>query len=531
MPAVLSNRKFALFLLLIAVAAAYWNSLSAGFVWDDHYLIVEKGQFFSDPGNVVSIFKTADNARAVKTPYYRPVSILTYMADYHLWGQDPFWYHLENLLLHGVCVLVFYLLVSEAFGDGVLAFVSALLFALYPVNAEPVDFIAARNTLISAAFVFASLLVLKKGRPGWVAALAAAGLYFLSLLSKEQAVTLPFFLLCLALPASGEGFAPVKIKKWWKVFFVFFGAAAAYMVLRRAVLGMFASGEGIGLSESRLVFISNAVFEGARLMIFPFRLNAFYTNQLMARFSPVRSVLAVLWLFFLLFLSARRGKTSGPLRAGALWFLWMALPVSDIIPIPSAPVAERFYYLPAAGFALIAGYAFVRAYRRAPRSAVAAMVLIAVLFGARTFERNFVWRDNISLYQSMIRSDPGNVDAYNNLGTAYLKAGNLPLAIGEFQTAISINPYSPEAHDDLGMAFGQLGRMDDALRELRIAVQLRPDSEVAHNNLGATYGKLGHYRKAVFEFQTALRIYPGYAQARRNLDLAIEKLNPEAGRK
>ncbi len=528
------NRRLAVLLLLLAVVAAYWNSLSAGFVWDDHYLIVQKGQFFSDPGNALAILKTADNAQAVKTPYYRPLSILTFMMDYHLWGQNPFWYHLENLLLHAVCVLVFYLLVAEVFGDGALAFISALLFALYPVNAEAVDFISARNTLLNAAFVFGSLLVLKKGGPKRVFVLAAAGLFFLSLLSKEQTVALPFFLLCLALLLPGENFAGAQkwrpVKKWWMTLPAFFAAAAGYMVLRRAALGMYASGEGIRFSAGRLVFISNVVFEGARLMVFPFNLNALYTNQSMAPFSWLKSLLSVLWLAMLIFLAVRK-KTPAPLRAGALWFLWMVLPVSDIIPIPSAPVAERFYYLPAAGFALMAGYALRQAYRKVPPAGVALIILIAVSFEVRTFERNFVWWDNLDLYQSMVRADPGNVDAYNNLGTAYLKIGKLPRAIGEFETAISINPYYSEAHDDLGMAFTQLGRLNDAVRELTIAVDLKPGSAVAHNNLGAVYGKMGRYREAIGEFQAALRIYPGYAQAGRNLGMAEEELKKQyAGR-
>ncbi|MDA8088058.1 MAG: tetratricopeptide repeat protein [Nitrospiraceae bacterium] len=534
--------------LLAAVLLVYCASLKSGFVWDDSGLIAAKAPFFGDLKNIGRIITAPDAPLGAATSYYRPVNTLSYMLDYHLWGLDPLWYHLEDILLHALASILFYLVAARAFGDRTLAFFSALLFAVYPVNAEAVNFISSRNALLCGVFMMGSVLFLLKGRPAAVA--LSLVLYFLALLSKEQAVVLPFFLLGLSLTGFGGAAGKGNVLR---ALVLFFAVTAAYFVIRHLVLGVFTSEGGFPVLV-KLQVMASAIFEDFKLMVFPFKLNAYYSlSQRM--FSAYKALLAAAGVALLLFLSLRRG-IAVPVRAGAQWVFWGLIPISNIVLISSGPVAERYLYPVLFGTTLIMGYPLTVLYRRKKAAGLAVMVLLALALGARTFARDFVWRDDLSLFQSMVRSNPQSGRVHCYLGLAYARQGRLDDAIGEFRKsvaldprfgmarlslgialmnenrpqeaegqlrdAVRLDPADAEAYSDIGSICLRTGRTDEALQAFAQAVKLNPYDAMAHNNLGVALVQADRPGDAIGQFQAALSIEPGLADAQRNLDLILK---------
>ena len=509
------NSKALIFLLLLT-GVVYCNSLFSGFVWDDRPLIIERQAFFSQPRNALELLVSSDSDfRNVKTPYYRPLNTLTYMLDHYLWGgKNPFWYHLENVLLHGVVAALFYMLLIEVFEDGRLAFFAAVLFAIYPANAEAVDAVFNRNVLLCAAFSLASLLFLVKGGLKWV--ILSLFAYFLALLSKEPAVVVPFFLLSLRLTAREE-----KFKTNWKALAGFFGVTAVYFIIRHLVLGAFIAGHGTGFSLSRVKLITAVYFEHFRLLVFPFRLNALYTEKAIS-FNPLKAAAAISGMLLVLYFSLKK-KIPGPVRAGAQWIFWGLLPVSNIVKIPSAAVAERYQYTIIFGFVLILGYLVDGLSRKKAALGVAAFAALAIAFGARTFERNFVWHDNISLFSSMISSDPENHLAHYDLCLAYEKRGELQDAAGQYETALALEPSMASARTDLGIVYAEEGHLEKAMQEFKAALATDPDLAKARLNLGVAYAREGRFDDAVRQFRTAVNLAPSMPEAHFALGAGYEK--------
>ncbi len=512
----LHGKWFLSLLLFLVVVATYANSLSSGFVWDDHPLIVRKQEFFSHPRNALALLDSPDAALSARhaPPYYRPLGALSYMVDHYVWGLDPFWYHLENLLLHALVVVLFYLLLAEVFKDKRLAFFAALLFAVYPVNAEAVDAAFNRNVLLCAVFSLASLLFLTKGGGKWAAMSLMS--YFLALLSKEPAVVLPFFLLSLELTGGlSAGQRQYKIKK--SVLTGFFGITAVYFIIRRLVLGAFIAKRGLGslFSTARLKLVLAVCFEHFKLFIFPFMLNALYTQQAVS-FSPFKAAAAISCILLLFYLSLSR-KTPSPVRTGAQWIFWGLLPVSNIVRIPSAPVAERFQYTVLPGFVLILSYLLARLQKKYVLPGTAVSLALVLILGVRTFERNFIWHDNIALFSSMIRSDPSDATAYYNLGNVYGERGDLKNAELEFRAALAKDPGYVNARLNLGVAYAKEGRLPIAVRQFMRAVALDPSMPEAHLYLGTGYEKEGLLKLAKSQFQTVLELDPGNAFANHDL--------------
>ncbi len=508
------NKRTLVFLFLI-VCAVYANGLSSGFVWDDNTLIVQKQAFFNNPTNAIRILTSPDAPLGVITPYYRPLNTLTYMLDHYLWGLHPFWYHLENVLIHAIVVMLFYMLLVEVFGDGRFAFISALLFAVYPVNAEAVDFISARNALLCTAFSLACLLFVAKGGLKWT--LLSLLAYLLALLSKEPAAVLPFFLLSFALTSGGQWKDKYKTHKYAAA--GFFAITAIYFMIRLLILGSFTPRGGIEFSLERLEFVSSVYFENFRLMFFPFELNANYTPEALP-FGWMQAAGTVLSVLFLFYFSLAR-KIPSPVRAGAQWIFWGLLPVSNIIKIPSAPVAERYQYAIIFGFAVIPGYLFSRVQGKKAVAGAAAAAVLALALGLRTFERNFVWKDDISLFSSMIHENPRNAEAYCNLGTFYGSTGNTEEAIGEFEAARSLG--YPKAWMNLGIAYTKEGRIEDAITQFKTALAIDPGLTEAMAHLGVAYEQDGRLGEAEREYKTALAIDPGLTETQVNLGVVYAK--------
>jgi hypothetical protein len=130
---------------------------------------------------------------------WHPLTLVSFLVDYQLFGLKPWGYHLTNLLLHLANTLLLFRCLRVLTGAVAPSAVVAALFALHPLHVESVAWVADRNDLLSTLF---ALLALRAyawyaagPRPARMAVVAA--LLTLSLLAKSIWVTFPFLLLLL----------------------------------------------------------------------------------------------------------------------------------------------------------------------------------------------------------------------------------------------------------------------------------------------------------------------------------------------
>ena len=225
--------RIALPALAVALAcAAYVNALDNPFVYDDHDTVVANASLV-DLTNVRFIL--------IYSPF-RPVVNLSYAFDRWLWGYRPLGYHLTNVALHGMAVLLLYAWLRRILGDAgveragaTAAFAGAALFAVHPLQSEAVAYVSGRSELMCAVWFLAALLLTRRamlsGRR-----LAAAGAIVCALLaiaSKEIGLVLPIVVLAydwLLRPGDETG----RRRRFWRIFvpaFTVMCAVAAYRLL------------------------------------------------------------------------------------------------------------------------------------------------------------------------------------------------------------------------------------------------------------------------------------------------------------
>jgi len=494
------TRTLSSLVLVGVVLAVYGASLGGGFVWDDAELIVAKAPFFAAKGSAGAVLSSSDTGLYHDaTPYYRPVTTLSFLASYRLFGLAPFWWRLASVLLHAGCVLLLFRLGAWLFVDERAGFVAALLFAVHPAAVEAVAFVTARNNLLCAGGLLGALLALRLR--GAIAVAGGLLLFALALLSKEPAVVLPPFLLGLALVAHEPRLRPRPL-----VLVLFFCVLASYFGLRALVLGTAAPVAAAGDPAVRGGLIVGSIYESLRILVLPLHLNASYASAAVAFSVP--KLLAVLAGLAALGWGALSRCCPDPLRAGSLWLLLGLLPIANVVPIPSAPVAERYLYVPALGFAVVLAAGWAALASRRARLATIAVLLLAAALGVRAAVRTTVWTDDRRLYESMVASDPANASAHYNLGNLRADTGDIEGAIAAWRAAVAAQPRHVGAHNNLGNAYAMTGRYALARAHYQAVRELDPGEAMALYNLARIADLEGRPDEA-----TAL--YRGYLTAER----------------
>lgn len=498
----------------LAVAATalflYAGSLWNGFVWDDDIVILGNPLL---KGGVLDLFAGIDAGRSGDlTPYYRPLTLLSFLVEGRLHGFNPYLVRLVNVLLHAANSFLVYRLARTLFTGLVPSLLAGLLFAVHPVASEGVNFNAGgRNTMLACLFVISSYLCHRRGviqgRVSW--SLAGALLFLAGLLSKESTMALLPFIVALELPLSRGG----EPTKWWRAAARLAPYAAGtllYGVLRTMAL----RGAGVrvdifsGLGE-RLAQNLYVIPRYLLTVVWPPAQSSRYVipEDLHLHLLPLITGWLFLAVVFWWVLIRNRSRAT---LFGAGWLAAFWLPVSGIVPIPSAAMADRYLYLPAIGIWLAVADQVVRALPERPatrRCAVIAAAVILLDLASLTVRRSAVWKSDVALFSRLTEQFPDDAYGHHNLGCAYLdKEKNLYLAERQFTRALALDPLFPRLRTQLGYVSLLRGDLEGALQHYTAAVQINPGDAEAHLNRGIVLERLGRAAEALGEFRSFLAL-------------------------
>lgn len=545
-------------LLLVSVIAIvsislYSATLNNGFVYDDDDTIVDN-YFIRDFQNLPKLFGQ-DYFILSREKTYRPIVTLTYFFDYALYGLKPWGFHLTSIFLHTIngsllylwlTVIVRLLTVSNqsssflrpAFDRPL--FIS-LLFISHPVLTEAVNAISFREDLLVFFFYISTMILYMslRSRPVHYSRLSVFLIYSLScftyllaLLSKEMAVTLPLIVYCFEwVYKDKKGMRPILLNRYNM------GYAAitfAYLYLR---FFYFYTPHELNVQApelfERLITIPWLILCYIKLAVFPVSLSADYViTPLISPFSLsfIASSIMVISILVTAFMIMKKEKA---IALGILFFIVTLMPVYNIIPI-AHPLAERYLYLPTAGFAIAVGITVhcLFEYRYGAKFGnllfLSSLVIIS-LYSLGVMNRNPAWRTPYSLWLDTIRKQPNSVTAHASLGTAYIEQGHLNEAMRAYLAAIKLNPADSFAHNGIGYMYYKEERFNEAVKEFETAIRLNPDESVFYFNLGSAYAEQGRLDEAARAYETALRLNPYDVKAKTNLERASHYLKQQQG--
>ena len=154
--------------------------------------------------------------------------------------------------------------------------------------------------------------------------------------------------------------------------------------------------------------------------------------------------------------------------------------------MPASVFAERYLYLPSAGFCWLVGWAVsrIRANARIPalaRATVAIAVGVAGLAGGiATVRRNRDWRSEQALFLQTLATNPDSSLIRSNLGSVYFNTGDQAAAEREWIQALAAGPRNVFTLTNFGLLREKQGRYFESQDFFERAIRIRPDDMDAH---------------------------------------------------
>lgn len=91
----------------------------------------------------------------------------------------------------------------------------------------------------------------------------------------------------------------------------------------------------------------------------------------------------------------------------------------------------------------------------------AALITVALL-GLRTYQRNFDWKNDLTLFQSGLKVNPNNAKLYNNIGHFYERQQRYEEAIEFFRQAASKDSDDIGSELNIARALIHLNKIEEA---------------------------------------------------------------------
>ncbi|MBF0486436.1 MAG: tetratricopeptide repeat protein [Candidatus Omnitrophica bacterium] len=528
-----------LLLLTAIVFLIYAPVLNGKFVFDDYIYIVNNPAIrhlshLSQIGNTAAIAQIS-----------RYVVLFSFALNYHFSQLNVFPYHLTNIFIHIATSLFVFWFIRLLFGtpwlissdkngrrDNV-ASLAAFLFALHPVQTQAVSYITQRCESLAVCFYMLSLCCYLKARlasssygraVGFLVAGVAA---LLAMFSKETTITLPFMVILIEVlffhGSVKKMCSGVKLWQLWTGFAVFLAFLLIIPSFFSFQAGAFFNQKYISQSHEGDVFTfgeylltqCRVAVTFLRLFFIPVGQNFDYDFLTSKTFFDPETSGCFILLAVIFAAAIKYGRYQGRLASfGILWFFLTFTP--NLIPRANV-IFEHKLYLLSMGLCMATAVLLYDVFQRKTKAFFIIGMGIAAILAVLTYQRNQVWKDEVSLWKDVVLKSPQKSRALNALGAALQNHGDENSSLDYLNRALMENPDNPEARNNRGVIYKNQGHDDLALEDFNKAIKMWPDYVAALNNRATLYQKKGQYDLAVADYERAMQLNPTYPEIYFNL--------------
>ena len=532
-------------MLVAAVAVVFGQSLRNEFVnLDDDQYVTENPDVFTG----LSLKNIGWAITSAHSANWHPLTWISHQVDCQIYGlKNPWGHHFSNLLLYAATVVLVFLQFERMTGAVWRSAAMTALFALHPLRAESVAWIAERKDMLSGLLFILTIWFYYDyaRRPfSFLRYLLVICIFALGLTAKSMLVTVPCVLALLdiwplrRIGVGGWSTVSRKIRDWelgigdWK---------SDTRVLVRLILEklpLFAlSAYGCYMAHwsqsqvrafKQLDFqfrVGNAIVSYAAYLgqtFWPLGLGLHYPHpgrnihwQSVALASGIVlsiTVFAVALAFF------KRTYAA----VGWFWYLGMLVPVIGLVQVGAQAHADRYTFLPHIGLFIAVVWLLADMAVHLPsriRGVLFCVFLPFILSGlmADAWKQTSYWRSNMLLWQHSVDCMPNNDFAQDMLARLLFGAGDVDGAAEHYKKAIEFNERYPAPYVGLGKVYYSKGKLPEATRLCWAAIELDADNADAHNCYGVILAQLGKSDEAIGELQKAVHFEPWNAQALNNL--------------
>lgn len=502
-----------LVLALIATAVVFLPSLQNGFVtWDDDVNILKNPnlQVF-DWRSIKGIFTETVIGN------YNPLAIFSLAVEKAIFGLNATVIHVNNLLLHLICVFFVYKIGLQLKLSPIAAGIIALLFGIHPMRVESVAWVTERKDVLYGAFYFAAIFTyiqhLFSNKKRTIYLVLTLLLFGLSLLSKIQAVALPLSLLAIDFWLKRDLNFKLVVEKI--PFFLGSLVTGLAGILFLSKEGSLEQATDYTIWERLLVGGYSYVVYLAKF-IFPYEMSPLYPYPATIGTSFYIGTAMLLAIFGGLYYAYKKGAHA--LLFGMAFFTFNVMFMLQILGAGQAFIADRFTYVPYFGLFFIIGYYFQQLSSQNPtwnKSLSVGLGAYLLVFGVMTWQQNKVWENGGTLWTHVLKYYKNIDTPYSNRAQFYRDQGNIQQALVDYTKAIEVKPNKGSTYNSRGKTYFDLGgpKNDQALIQKAIAdytkgIELSPELGELYANRGAALGYMGKMQQALADLNKAIELEP-----------------------
>ncbi len=536
-------------LLVLLVALFHGPALNDGFVYDDHWTIIDNA-FLRRPANVLSVL-SPEPARQMVPDAGRPTLLISELFDHALWGLSPRGWHGQNLFWHAAVVAAFFVGLCGLGTGFLIAFTAAAMFAVHPMSVEAVAAVNYREDLLAAFFILASLAAVAAARRpsrgrAWSLGMRAVAVLslLLAIFAKENAAVAPILLVLIDLHLESAA----RIRQ-------FLRRVPDYLLLLVPVVLGFAwrgwvQGGFAIVSRTAEIPAAHQAFpqtflSGARTLVagiaqiaVPVAFSPDYADPSEGKAAIALGVATVLALCAGLVVAIRLGRRQPLVGLGLLFGVAAYLPHLGLVPLTNLR-ADRYFYVSSMGFLLAAAALLDAAFKRLRWCAGAAVfdlprpllvvAVLALILGGRTLAQGRIWRNDLALWSHAVAIDATSARAWAGLADARLRRGESVEALRAVERSLAL---ADDGHgrELRGIILMQAGDLLHAHGDLSRALSSTPPHHRAEllNNLGYCELLLKRPGDALTRFDEARRLAPRFDRPWLNAARAHDDLGEPA---
>jgi pentatricopeptide repeat protein len=503
-------------ILSILAFIIYSNTFNSPFVFDDYRSIV-----LSDSIRDNSIF-TKFNAQ-------RYVALLTFAINYKINGLEVKWYHIINVVIHLINALLVFMLVErvlrlmgEASGR-LISIITAIVFLAHPIQTQSVTYIVQREASLAALFAITSILFYIAYRESGD---KVYSFYILSLIcallaykTKENTASLPLIIFLLEIILFRKQLSIKKIIVHALPYALLIIVIPLSLIKVSEMDGKLLNNIDEVLAEtesiSRGVYFytqQKVLLTYIRLILLPYKQAFDYYFPLSNSLFEFKTFLCFLFNAGLIVGAVLLIKRLPVVSFGVMWFYIFLIIESTFFPIRDV-IWEHRIYLPSVGFILSVIYILYLINEKTRiKLFLPICIVIILIFSYATYERNKVWKDDLTLFKDSVEKHPQKARNHFSLGSAYMRRGMNDEAIKELQEALRLDDNMVGARVNLAICYLARRELERARQEFIKVLKQRPGYPLASYKLALIYMEKGEIDAAFDTLIEAKKVAPMYTK-------------------
>jgi len=506
--------------LLVLIFVSYANTLNSPFNFDDHAIFQ------------ILDWSPTNNSCGFSPIQYRHLFFQSFCITQSQKGLDPFWYHLFNISLHFLTSLILFFLVFLTLENGTnwqgknafrVASLTAILFAINPLNTETVTYISGRASGMAGCFYLLALLAFVLGS---LKKLSGKSFIFYSLvlvsfvaaiLSKETSLTFPAIIIlydfCFM---NNDRWAPLKSRLTFFYFPTLLSLLAILIFLpfsEQSITNWIGKIDfNYAINQAQIISYALKLSFLPINLIFDYDFTQNWFTSVNYKWLP-----AILWLSLIGLIFKFFKNLPVVFSFSILWYILTISITNSFLPRADL-LSERNLYLPGIGptiFITCAYYSFfvVGKPKLPQKLGIIFLILLLVFQGSLVIKRNSFYKSNIAIWEDTLKKSPSDLKVLHNLSHFYLEGKNNKKALVTLVKLSRSNAsrfYKSFAHSNLGSIHAQNNNFKLAEKEFDKAIQLDTTIPLGYLNLGSYYASRGLYKKAEVNFKKAYERYDKY---------------------